>query len=46
MREISNQDDIATRHTQWIYVLQIIHTPSKPRQKDDIQGLQSRRPKV
>ena len=33
MREISNQDDIATRHTQWIYVSQIIHTPSQPGQK-------------
>jgi hypothetical protein len=30
MREISNQDDIATRHTEWIYVLQIIHTASQP----------------
>jgi hypothetical protein len=45
MREISNQDDIATENTQWIYVSQIIHTPSQPRQKDDIQGLQYRCPK-
>jgi hypothetical protein len=30
MREISNQDGIATRHTQWIYVLQIIHNPLQP----------------
>jgi hypothetical protein len=26
----TTQDDIATRHTQWFYVSQIIHTPSQP----------------
>jgi hypothetical protein len=33
------------RHTQWIYVSLIIHTPSQPGQRDDIQGLQSHLPK-
>jgi hypothetical protein len=46
MRQIFNQEDIATKHTQWIYVSQIIHTPSQPGSlKDNIQGLQSHRPK-
>ena len=45
MRKISNQDDIATRHTQWIYVSQIIHTPSQPGSQREIQGLQFHRPK-
>jgi hypothetical protein len=33
------------RHTQWIYVSQIIHTPSQHGQRDDIQCLQYRRSK-
>ena len=45
MRKNSNWDDIATSHTQWIYVSHIIDSPSQLGQRDDIQGLQSRRPK-
>jgi hypothetical protein len=44
MRQMCNQDDIATNHTQWIYVSQNIHTPSQPGRKDKIQGLQSCHP--
>ena len=46
MREISNQDDIAMKHTQWIYVSQNIHIlHCNLDHKDNIQGLQSHRPK-
>ena len=30
MRQMFSQDDIAMKHTQWIYVSQIIHTPLQP----------------
>ena len=46
MREISNQDDIATRHTQWIYVSESIHNPSQPGSQRWYPGSSISSPKV
>jgi hypothetical protein len=46
VQQIFSQDDIAIKHTQWIYVSQIIHILQRNLDhKDNTHGIQSHRPK-